>query len=301
MLRNMCLCLLLPEADPQVRLDERGHPLRPQHREPAVEAGDRLVGRLEGPFRAQESGGLLEAECVVSRLDGDLDGLLRGDLPGHRAIDDDLPFSGPVVDPGAKADADPGAGKRECRAHGVPPICPTGGSRRTVPGTTMRRDGLAPVMRRSRSNSRATTKQAPQSIASRASASTTASQRLGVMIWNDISATSAIGGRLPRRDSCCATRVSDTTEEIDKPTQIAQAASSGIKTTSAGSCGACHISVATAGLAKSATIARNTPNIRYERPTAGMKIATALPRMSSIRVTGVVSTGSRGPCSRSPP
>ena len=73
-----------------------------------------------------------------------------------------------------------------------------------------------------------------------------------------------------------------------------------MKTTSAGSCGAFHISVATAGFAKSATIAMNTPNMRYERPTEGMKIAAALPPMSSTRVTGVVSTGSRVPCSRSP-
>ena len=31
-----------------------------------------------------------------------------------------------------------------------------------------------------------------------------------------------------------------------------------------------------------------------------MKIAAALPMISSVRVTGVVSTGSRVPCSRSP-
>src|ERR1700729_3022943 len=148
MLRNMYWCLLLPEADPEVGLDERGHPLRPQHREPAVEAGDRLVGGLEGPFRAQEPAGLLEAECVVPRLNGDLDRLLRGDLPGHRAIDDDLPLSGPVVDPGDDSEAEPGTGQREDRAHDVPPNCPTGGSRRTVPGATVRWVGLVPVTRR---------------------------------------------------------------------------------------------------------------------------------------------------------
>jgi hypothetical protein len=156
------------------------------------------------------------------------------------------------------------------------------------------------VTRRSRSNSPATTKQAPQSTASSASASASASQRLGLRIRNDISATSAIAGRLASTLSCCATRVSETREETARPTQIAHAASSGMKTTSAGSCGAFHISVATAGFAKSATIAMNTPNTRYERPTAGRKIAAALPSMSSIRVTGVVSTGSRVPCSRSP-
>src|ERR1700722_11289039 len=236
MLRNMCLCLLLPEAETQVRLDERGHPLRPQHREPAVEAGDRLVGGL-----------------------------------------------GPVVDPGADADAEPGASQREGRAHDVLPNRVTGGSRRTVPGSAARWVGLVPVTRRSRSNSPATTKQAPQSIASRASASARASQRLGVRIRNDISATSAIAGTLASTLSCCATRVSETREETARPTQIAHAASSGMKTASAGSCAAFHISVATAGFANSATIAMNTPNTRYERPTAGMKIAAALPAMSSVR------------------
>src|ERR1700722_9954564 len=291
MLRNMCSCLLLPEADPQVRPGERGHPLRPQHRHPAVEAGVRLIGGLEGPLRAQEPAGSLDAERVASRLNRNLDGLLRCDRPGHRAIDDDLPLPGSVVDPGADADAEPCAGERERRGHEAPPacpagVCPTGGSRRTVPPATVRWVGLVPVTRRSRSNSRATTKQPPQLIASSASASATASQRLGVMIWNDMSAMSAIGGRLPRTESCCATRVSGTKEEPDKPTQIAQPASSGMKTASAGSCGAFHISVATAGLAKSATIATNTPSTRYERPTAGMKIAAALPRMNSARGTG---------------
>src|ERR1700677_317704 len=111
MVRNMYWCLPLPEADPQVGLDERGQELRPQHRAPAVEADDRLVGGLEGSLRAQEPGGLLEAGRVVSRFDGYLDGLLHGDRPGHRAIDDDLPFSGLFVDPGAEAEVEPGAGE----------------------------------------------------------------------------------------------------------------------------------------------------------------------------------------------
>ena len=118
--------------------------------------------------------------------------------------------------------------------------------------------------------------------------------------WNDISEISASGGRLPRTLSCCATRVSVTFEEIARPTQIAHAASSGMKTTSAGSCGACHIAVATGASAKSATIARKTPNMRYETVIAGRKIATALPSSSSTRVIGVVSTGSSVPCSVSP-
>src|ERR1700678_899861 len=101
MLRNMCGCLLLLEADPQVGLDERGHELRPQHRAPAAKTGVRPVGGLEGALRAQEPAGLLEAERVVSRLDGPLDGLLPGDRPGYRAIDDDLPLSGHFVDQGA--------------------------------------------------------------------------------------------------------------------------------------------------------------------------------------------------------
>ena len=70
--------------------------------------------------------------------------------------------------------------------------------------------------------------------------------------------------------------------------------------TSAGSCGACHIAVATGASAKSATIARKTPNVRYETAIAGRKIATALPSNSSTRVIGVVSNGSSVPCSFSP-
>src|ERR1700722_9590942 len=134
MLRNMYWCLLLLEADPQVGLDERGEEHGPIHRAPAVEADVRAVGGLEGPLRAQEPAGFLEAERVASRLDGHLDGFLRCDRPGHRGIDDNLPFSGPVIDPGADADAEPCAPERECRGHGVPPSCLTGGSRRTVPG-----------------------------------------------------------------------------------------------------------------------------------------------------------------------
>ena len=111
---------------------------------------------------------------------------------------------------------------------------------------------LVPVTSRSRSNSRATKKQAAQSITSSAPASAAARPDDGVITWNDISEMSASGGRLPSTLSCWATRVSVTFDEIARPTQIAHAASSGMNRTSAGSCGACHIAVATGASAKSA-------------------------------------------------
>jgi hypothetical protein len=73
------------------------------------------------------------------------------------------------------------------------------------------------VTSRSRSNSRATTTQAAQSIASRPPAKAAASPKLGLITWNDISAASATGGRLPRMDSCCATRVSLALAEAPQP------------------------------------------------------------------------------------
>ena len=109
----------------------------------------------------------------------------------------------------------------------------------------------SPVIRRSRSKSRATMKQAAQSITSRAPAKAAASPKLGVMTWNDMSEVSATGGRLARTLSCCATRVSDVRAEIARPAQIAQAASSGMKTTAAGNWGAFHTALATSGLAAS--------------------------------------------------
>lgn len=55
-------------------------------------------------------------------------------------------------------------------------------------------------------------------------------------------------------DSCCATWVSLALAETARPTQIAQAASSGMNTSAAGSCGACHTAAATAGPAASCVI-----------------------------------------------
>jgi hypothetical protein len=62
--------------------------------------------------------------------------------------------------------------------------------------------------------------------------------------------------------SCCATRVSVTLAEIARPTQIAQAASSGMKTSAAGSCGACRTAAATGEAAASCLINTKTPKIR---------------------------------------
>src|SRR5580704_5626255 len=107
-------------------------------------------------------------------------------------------------------------------------------------------------------------------------ASAAATANVGLITWNDMSAATATGGRLARMLSCWATRVSVALAEMARPTQIAQAASSGMKTSSAGNWGACSTAVATADLAANCVIATKTPNIRYDTPTAGRKIAAAL-------------------------
>ena len=73
-----------------------------------------------------------------------------------------------------------------------------------------------------------------------------------------------------------------------------------MKKTWASRYGECRTAAAITGLAPNCVIARKMPSTRYETPAAGIKAATALPIRSSSRRMGVVSTGSRVPCSRSP-
>ena len=85
-----------------------------------------------------------------------------------------------------------------------------------------------PVIRRSGSKSRATTRQARTSATSSASASPIASGTDGVITWNEINDVRASKGKPARVASCCATRTSLARVEMPMPTQIAQAARSGV-------------------------------------------------------------------------
>ena len=87
-------------------------------------------------------------------------------------------------------------------------------------------------------------------MTSRPPASAAATANVGLITWNDMSAATATGGRLARTVSCWATRVSVALAEMARPTQIVQAASNGMKTSSAGSWGACSTAVATSQIAR---------------------------------------------------
>src|SRR6185437_8784794 len=97
-----------------------------------------------------------------------------------------------------------------------------------------------PVTSRSRSNSFETKRQARMSITSRTTASATASRTDGVITRNVISAVMPMAGRLARVASCCATRTSRARTDIAIPTQTAQIAISGVKTSCATTCGVCQ-------------------------------------------------------------